>query len=393
MNTTAPSPPRGLLFKACSQAGFLGTGEQLGYLRADGTGMRLFDFGRPSEIGWGAYDFAPDGRALLLSIETDPSWKTESFYVYYPRSRTHLWLCNLETGTIEEIATRPRPAPFCAPCALLPRGQGLLATFNIEGREVLHRLELDGANPVPLTGRDEYVYGVSLSPDGSRVAYHANYQIHTMHLDGTGRVQVSQLPGQLCFGTSWSPDGDWVLYQVCNSAQDPAHDWSSIWIGRPDGSENRQLTGEAEAWFGAAYGPRDNPRTGSIMPRWAPDGSGILYARRQPGSQVPWEFQPQRPDTTHHNRDFKPELARGGTQICLLDPQQKTSTPLTPSQPATWELRPDWSPDSARILCCHAPVDELPAVWMMNRDGSDLVRLTDAEGRGADFPRWVPAQP
>lgn len=387
MNSTAPT--RGLLFKACSQAGFLSTGEQLGYLRDDGTGMRLFDFGRPTHIGWGACDFAPDGRALLLSIETDPSWKTESFYVYYPRSRTHLWLCDLENGELEEIATRPRPAPFCAPCALLPGGQGLLASFSIAGKEVLHRLELDGSNPVALTGKDEYVYGVSLSPEGGRVAFHANYQIHTMNLDGSGRVQVSQLPGQLCFGTSWSPEGDWVLYQVCNPAQDPAHDWSSIWIGRPDGSENRRLTGEAEAWFGAAYGPADNPRTGSIMPRWAPDGSGILCARRQPGSRVPWEYQAQRPDTTHHNRDFKPEQARGGTQICLLDPQRGTSTPLTPTHPPTWELRPDWSPDSQRILFCRAGVGEVPAVWVMNREGGDLRRLTD--GRGADFPRWVPA--
>lgn len=274
----------------------------------------------------------------------------------------------------------------------MPGGAGLLSTFSIEGREVLHRMELDGANPVALTGRDEYVYGVSLSPEGTRVAFHANYQIHTMNLDGTGRAQVSQLPGQLCFGTSWAPGGDWILYQVCDPVADPGHDWSSIWIGRPDGSENRQLTGEAEAWFGAAYGPPDNPRTGSIMPRWAPDGSGILYARRQPDSRVPWQYQTQRPDTTHHNRDFLPEQAQGGTQICLLDPERGASTPLTPGQPTTWELRPDWSPDSARILFCRAGVGELPAVWVMNRDGSDLAQLTDAAGRGADFPRWVPAK-
>jgi TolB protein len=386
-----PSAPRGLLFKACGQAGFLGAGEALGYLGAEG-GLRLFDFGHPTHMGWGAYDFAPDGRALLLSIETDQSWKTESFYVYYPRSRTHLWLCDLETGGLEEIATGPRPAPFCAPCALLPGSSGLLATFSIAGKEVLHRMELDGSHPVALTGRDEYVYGVSLSLDGGRVAFHANYQIHTMRLDGTGRTLVSKLPGKLCFGTSWSPDGEWVLYQVCDSEADPAHDWSSIWIGRPDGSENLQLTGEAEAWFGASYGPPDNPRSGSIMPRWAPDGSGILYARRQPSSKVPWEFQPQRPDTTHFNRDFRPELAQGGTQICLLDPQRRNSTPLTPSQPSTWELRPEWSPDSSQILFVRAPVGQLPALWAMDRDGGALRQLTDAQGRGADFPRWVPGQ-
>ena len=62
-----------------------------------------------------------------------------------------------------------------------------------------------------------------------------------------------------------SPDGEWVLFQVCDPAADPGHDWSDIWIGRPDGSENRALTQGEAAWFAASYGPPDNPGGGSLF--------------------------------------------------------------------------------------------------------------------------------
>ena len=58
-------------------------------------------------------------------------------------------------------------------------------------------------------------------------------------------------------------------------------------------------------WFAATYGP---PKTRRRLER------ARLDARRRdplparlPGSKVPWEFQPQRPDLDHFNRDYKPE--------------------------------------------------------------------------------------
>jgi Tol biopolymer transport system component len=387
----APEGKRGFLFKIRGKSGVQGRGEKLAFMNADGTGLRIFDFGHPSHIGWGAYALFKDGRrALLLSIETDDDWKTKPFQVYYPKSRTHIWICDLETGALTEIAQKERIAPFYAPCALLPDEARMLVGVNIQGRERLFSMDLDGSRPKPITGPDEYVYGVSVSPDGTRVAFHADYQIHVTAIDGKHRVRVAGRQGFIYFGTSWSPDSNWVLYQVCDPSTDPGHDWSDIWIGRPDGSENRPLTQGEAAWFAASYGAPDNPGGGSIMPRWAPDGSGILYARRLADSKVPWEIQPQRPDTNHFNRDFKPELARGGTQICFLNPKDGSSTPLTHIDPPQWEFRPEWSPDSGQILFCRARVGENPAIWIMDRDGRNQRLLTQGiDGQGVDFPRWV----
>ena len=112
-------------------------------------------------------------------------------------------------------------------------------------------------------------------------------------------------PDHLCFGTSWSPDGNWILYQDCHYKTDPGHDWSDICIGRPDGSENRILTKGQSQWFAAAYGNLKRHGDGSNMPQWCPDGR-ILYTRKLPGSQTAWQFQSHRPDTDHFNRDYKP---------------------------------------------------------------------------------------
>jgi TolB protein len=369
-----------------------GGGERLASMNVDGTGLRILDFGRANHTGWGAYDFFKDGRrVLLLSIEMDEDWKTKPFHVFYHKSRTHIWIYDLETSQLTEIAQKQRLAPFYAPCALLAGEERMLVGVNMGGREQLFSMDLDGTDAHPITKPDEYVYGVSVSPDGTRLAFHANYRIHTARIDGSNRVAVAGRDGYIFFGTSWSPDGEWVLFQVCQPKNDPGHDWSDIWIGRPDGSRNRQLTRGNAAWFAASYGPADNPGSGSIMPRWAPDGSGILYAGRLPGSKVPWEYQTRRTDTNHFNRDFKPELARGGTRICLLNPNNGRSTPLTGENPPQWEFRPDWSGDSQRILFCRAKAGENPSIWVMDRDGKRQRKLTSGrDGNGADFPRWLP---
>ena len=315
----AVDPDRRFLFQARGPAGGFRSGGRLAMMRADGAGLRYFDFGRPNETGWGVYDCFRDGRrVMLLSIEVDEDWKTKPFSVSYPKSRTHIWICDLDTMRLTEIGQKERIAPFYAPCALLPGEERMLVGVNSNGRERLYSMDLDGTRARPITSSNEFVYGVSVNPEGTMIAFHADYQIYTSRIDGGNRTLVAGRKNQIFFGTSWSPDGGWVLFQVCDPRADPGHDWSDIWIGRPDGSESRAMTQGNAAWFATSFGTPANPGNGSNMPRWAPDGSGILYARRLPGSKTPWEFQPGRPDTNHFNRDFKPASARGGTEIWMV---------------------------------------------------------------------------
>jgi TolB protein len=142
-------------------------------------------------------------------------------------------------------------------------------------------------------------------------------------------------------------------------------------------------------WFAATYGDPKTRGGGSNVPAWTHDGA-ILFPRRLPNSRVPWEFQANRPDVDHFNRDFKPELARGGTEICRLDPRTGKQTALTQNDPPVWDFRASESPDGKFIAFCRAKTGEPPAIWAMESNGKNPRLITrGVENRGADHPRWL----
>ena len=202
-------------------------------------------------------------------------------------------------------------------------------------------------------------------------------------------MKVAAHSDHLYFGTGWSPDGKWVVYQDCRYKEDPGHDWSDLCIGRADGSEHRVLTEGQSLWFAATYGNEVTRGGGSNQPAWTRDGE-VLFPQRLPGSKVAWEYQSQRPDTDHFNRDYKPELARGGTRICRWNPSTGRASELTASGESVWDFRASESPDGKSILFCRAATGEPPAIWRMDHDGRNPQRLTQGvDDRGADHPRWV----
>ena len=160
-------------------------------------------------------------------------------------------------------------------------------------------------------------------------------------------------------------------------------------IGRADGSEHRVLSAGQEQWFAATYGPPGFRGGGSNLPAWNSQGQ-VIFPRRLPDSRVAWEFQTGRPDTDHFNRDFKPDHARGGTEIVQLDPTTGHSIPLTRSNPPVWDFRATPSPNGRWIAFCRAATGQVPSLWVMNADGSSPRQVaTGRNGFGADHPRWV----
>ena len=388
----AAAKPRAILFTGRGRSGFLNPDRRLEIVGEDGRRLRALALAVPGDAGWGAYGFFRDGRALLQSLALPPDWKGKTFDEYYPRSRTRVWACNLETAGLEELCHLGRLSSFYSPCCLLPGEARIAVTAIVDGKSVLYTMDLDGSHARSVTAKDEFVYGVSLSPDGKRFAFHANYHIHVCNVDGTERREIAGAKGMLYFGTSWSPDGEWVLFQVCDGRQDPAHDWSAIAIAHPSGDGGTHfLTPPAAAWFGATYGAKDNPGGGSNQPQWAPDGSGVLYVRRVPGAKTPWEFQAGRKDTDHFNREFRPAAAKGGTHLALIDPRTDRETFLTRPQDGHWDFRASWSPDSRRICFLRAHTGGAPELWTMDARGGGAKPVTRGlRGAGAEHPWWIP---
>ncbi len=366
-------------------------------IKADGTGLRYFDFKMPGQVAWQPGPFLSDGRRVIfLSMEERRDGPGRPFDQYFTKTPTHLWLYDLERDSLTEIATHDRVAVYYTPALLLSDDRLLVQVVREEGGQILS-INLDGSDAKEFTRMGEGLpYGFSLSPDRRRVAYHIagpkGYQIWNSDIHGSDRILVAANPDHLYFGPSWSPDSQWLLFQVCHFKTDPGHDWCDLCIGRPDGSENRLLTEGQAMWFAATYGNPANRGRGSNIASWTHDGQ-ILFPKRLPGSKVAWEYQAQRPDTDHFNRDFKLEEVRGGVDICRLNPRDGSITRLTQSVPPVWDFRASESPDGRSIAFCRANTGETSAIWVMDANGNHQRLLTRGlEDKGADHPRWLPAR-
>lgn len=366
-------------------------------IAADGSGLRPMEFDVPGQATWQPGPAFSDGnRVMFLSMEPRRDGPGRPFEEYYTQTPTHLWVHDLDHGGLTEIATRDRLAVFYTPQALLDDHRMLVQVVRDKFGQVFS-MDLDGGNAREFTRAGEGLpYGFSVRPDGRRVAFHLagpqGYQVWTSDAEGRDRKQVAAHPDHLYFGPTWSPDGEWLLFQDCLFKDDPGHERSDLCVARPDGSELRRLTTGQPQWFAATYGNPQARGSGSNMPTWTPDGK-ILFSRLTPGARVAWDYRPDRPDTDHFNRDWRPDLARGGTEICRIDPRDGSIVRLTHSEPAVWDFRASSSPDGRWVAFCRCAVGETASLWVMDTDGGNERRLTGGlEGRGADHPRWLPGR-
>jgi Tol biopolymer transport system component len=363
-------------------------------IHADTSGLHYFDFKIPDQASWQPGPFLPDGRVIFVSLEKRRDGPGRPFEEYFHKTPSRLWTYDLRRDNLMEIANRERLSVNYSPALLLRNDRLLVQVLRAEGGQIFN-MNLDGTDAREFTRPGEGLpYGMSLSPDGNRVAYHLasprGYQIWTSNPEGGERVCVAADAGHLYFAPSWSPDGKWLAYQDCHYKTDPGHDWCDLCVARPDGSESRVVTEGQVMWFAASYGNAQHKGGGSNLASWTRD-SQILFPRRLPGSKVAWESQPQRPDTDHWNRDYKPELASGGVEICKLDPRNSAITRLTNPGESVWDFRATESHDGRLIAFCRAKTGESPALWVMAANGDPPRLLTRGlDDQGVDHPRWLP---
>ncbi len=205
------------------------------------------------------------------------------------------------------------------------------------------------------------------------------HQTYVVRADGTGET-LETLPPGLEDHPEWSPDGQWIVF--VNQAQDNG---ARIHIMRSDGTSHieyqpHQRGNRDPAWSPdgtrIAYFAYDEPRFGiqilnvecllrgetcqpkptflteGDLPDWSPDGKRIVFERLDYGATQVYVVS-----------------ADGGDKPLNLTPNMKHCG------------RPRWSPDGQRIVFSCAGT-----IYVMDADGSALTKLTEPSG----FPTWSP---
>lgn len=356
--------------------------------------VKYLELDAPGQATWQVAAVFPDRqRLVVLSMEPRRDGPGKPFDEYYTQTPTHLWLYDLASGKLEEICHRERLAPFVTPALLISEDRLLIQVVKNKVGQI-YSVRLDGSDAREFTQAGEGLpYGLSLSPDQKRVAFHLaspqGYQVYTSDVDGKNRVQVAAAPGHLFFGTQWSPDGQSVLFVDCLHEQDPGHDWADVCVGRADGSGYQTLTKQQAMWFAATYGDEQSRGGGSNVPAWTKDGS-IIFPRRSPSAKVPWQYRVGQPDLDHFNRDYKPDAAVGGVHLCELEPRSGAVREWTSPVDGTWDFRGCQSPDGQHIAFCRARTGQAPALWILHCESGKAQLVTQGiDNLGADHPRWV----
>lgn len=173
----------------------------------------------------------PSGRYF------DPDWSPSGKRVAYRNSigdTTGVWLSPTDGSQSREYFTKGGTPQW------FPNSQRLLYTRNgalfVETTDHSSRTQIYS---LPDSDDPHSIHGISISPNGDRIAASLPFQVWTMAADGTNKNQLTEKgAGQ---EPDWSPNGERIVYVG------PEH---TIWVMDADGSDKQQLTTRPEGAVG-----------------------------------------------------------------------------------------------------------------------------------------------
>jgi len=241
-------------------------------------------------------------------------------------------------------------------------------------------------DPEPLSIPTESIAGLSLA--GDRLVYAADNRranVERVAFDPE-RGETAGSPEPVTQG-SWavrsadlSPDGEWIVFDTSAPEED-------LFVVRANGSGRLQLLDDVH---------KDR------MPRWAPDGSSILFYSNRSGKYEAWSIRPDgsgleqltRLDVPVYNPIWSPDgrrlaFSRGFVGTSVVDLRQpigrRASTPLPFAGSEPSFLAASWSADGQRL----AGYTDVGGIFVYSLGTRRLERLSE---RG-QYMAWLHGSP
>lgn len=244
----------------------------------------------------------------------------------------------------------------------------------------------DGSDLLHLKNAGDEYRPLSWSPDGKKVLFRLNYELLTLNRDNSNLVQITNTPGKGKDFPAWSPDGQKIAYLG-----------RGIQVINIDGSNPTALF--KDKTFNIASNPN-----GSRLMTWSPDGMKIAFVRHGKGIYVinadgtnlicliadkePW-IPNWSPDSKKLAFRMQYYSSSGITMsdLYIVNADGTDLQNLTLNR-ARYSL-PSWSPDGSKIAFASFSYGNWE-IYIMNADGSNLVRITNTPEEDELKPVWSP---
>jgi Tol biopolymer transport system component len=269
--------------------------------------------------------------------------------IYIPPSATYL----PPTQTATSI---PSPTITLTPTlfpTLSASGGGVIAFASLQNSNVhVYLINADGSQQTRLTNNVSGGVEPSWSPDGTKIVF----QYNGLWIADIATGEISSIPititleNRYIVQPSWSPNGERIAFINENGTV------GDIYLIRPDGTGLGRLT----------YS-NDISRDGNLV--WSPDGEEIVFSADRQGNIEIYIL----------NVAEALNGSAGGNQRQLTG---------NGNESGMRNLVSSWSPDGSRIAFT-SNRDGNSEIYLMNPDGSNMVRLTDNPASDKE-PAWSP---
>jgi Tol biopolymer transport system component len=227
-------------------------------------GNGLIAFTRGTAAGWSIAVVEPDrsGFRTLIENAQQPAWSPDGHSIAFVRRSEQgdwdIFIANADGSGVRELV---HPGRDDFQPAWSPDGSQIAYDDYARGRDLgqIDVVNVDGSGRRLVTD-DQYMdtspYAPVWSPDGQWILFNlVQGEFWLIHPDGSGTIKTDLTDGTALNRPSWSPDGKDLAFSNSDEGQ--------IGVISVDGTGFRQLT--------HVYGGADEPA-------WSPDGREVVFA-------------------------------------------------------------------------------------------------------------------